>query len=54
MKYPCQEGAKNESFPLFLPFLEMACHGLRKQSLQVEGKRADRLIKHHTVTPFEV
>ena len=46
MKYPCQEEAKNESFPLFLPFLEMTCNGLKTRPLQVEGKRADRLIKH--------
>ena len=46
MKYPCQEEAKNESFPLFLPFLEMTCNGLKTRPLQVEGKGADRLIKH--------
>ena len=43
MKYPCQEEAKNESFPLFLPFLEMTCNGLKTRPLQVEGKGADRL-----------
>jgi hypothetical protein len=37
MKYPCQEGAKNESFPRFF---EMTCNELRELSLEVEGKRA--------------
>ena len=42
MKYPCHEGAKNESFPLFFAFPRDDVQWAGKLPLKVEGKRADR------------